>query len=82
MWKNSKNYISNNCIDFDTEQGTFREADWRQQKPLLKLARNSERQYTEEGKSVRNLLTEYFNNEGRVSFQDRMMEVLGSRNTE
>lgn len=77
--KKSKNYITNNCVDReDFESATLRGGLWRQEQTLLDV--NQCNQYlsnTEEGKTVRNIFKEYFNDVGSVDFQERMINVLG-----
>lgn len=71
-------YISHSNIDSENIRlGTFREGDWRQTSaPLVSLQRSSNRQRNEDGNIVRNKFMDYFNSVGRVSFQDRMIDVV------
>lgn len=74
--KKSANYVTRNCVDReDTEDNTFRPGDWRVNDISIGLNR-SERQRTADGNAVRQIFTEYFNNQGRVDFQERMINVL------
>ncbi|XP_045494191.1 uncharacterized protein LOC123693234 [Colias croceus] len=74
--KKSSNYITRNCVDTeDTETCTFRPGDWRLNDNLVGLNR-TERQRTADGNSVRQIFTEYFNNQGRVHFQERMINTM------
>lgn len=74
--KKSANYVTRNCVDReDTEDNTFRPGDWRVNDISVGLNR-SERQRTADGNAVRQIFTEYFNNQGRVDFQERMINVL------
>lgn len=78
--KSSKNYISNNCVDAeDIINDTFQDGAWRQQNNMLQLTQNSQNRLTDDGKNVRNIFLNYFNNEGSVPFQDKMINVLGAR---
>ncbi|KAL4720393.1 hypothetical protein ACJJTC_002055 [Scirpophaga incertulas] len=49
--------------------------DWRLNDNSVSLNR-TERQRTADGNSVRQIFTEYFNNQGRVHFQERMINTL------
>lgn len=74
--KRSTNYITRNCVDLeDIENNTFRPGDWRQNDNSVGLNR-TERQRTADGNAVRQIFTEYFNDQGRVDFQERMINVL------
>lgn len=74
--KKSCNYLTRNCVDLeDTEKYTFRPGDWRQNDNSVSVNR-TERQRTADGNSVRQIFTEYFNDQGRVDFQERMINVL------
>lgn len=43
---------------------------------LVSLEQCSVRERNEEGNNVRNIFTNYFNEQGRVSFQENMMRVI------
>lgn len=74
--KRSCNYITRNCVDVeDIEKYTFRPGDWRQSDISVAVDR-TERQRTTDGNVVRQIYTDYFNNQGRVDFQERMINVL------
>lgn len=78
--KKSSNYITRNCVDIgintiSTETCAFRPGDWRLNDNSVGLNR-TERQRTADGDSVRQIFTEYFNNQGRVHFQERMINTL------
>ncbi|CAF4891341.1 unnamed protein product [Pieris macdunnoughi] len=73
--KKSRPYMTRNCVDFeDVEQHTFRPGDWRQND--ISIGLRSERERTEVGRQVRQIFTDHFNGEGRVDFQERMINVL------
>lgn len=74
--KKSTNYVTGNCVDReDTTNNTFRPGDWRNNNISVNLNR-TDRQRTAEGNAARQIFTEYFNNQGRVDFQERMINVL------
>lgn len=76
----SVNYITNSCIDNeDVENYILQPGQWRQENELLPLLKNNQRQQTEVGKEVRNIFTNYFNGPGSVHFQERMVNVLSTR---
>lgn len=73
--KKSRPYMTRNCVDFeDVEQHTFRPGDWRQND--ISIGLRSEREHTEVGRQVRQIYTDHFNGDGRVDFQERMINVL------
>lgn len=80
--KKSKSYLTPTCVDSeDVENCTFKSGTWRQAiDQLTPLQRNIQRP-SNDGKQIRNILTEYFNGEGKVTFQDRMVNISVSNKT-
>lgn len=76
--RKSKSYITNNCIDTENIiDSTFCFGDWRKEtEGLVSLADISEKERNNEGNSVRNKFTNYFNGQGRVPFQEDMLKVV------
>lgn len=75
--RKSPNYITNSSLDYeDIENGTFHEADWHLENHFLPLERRNPHSVKKKtGEKVRQNFIEYFNGEGNVSFQDRMINV-------
>lgn len=73
----SSTYLTENCIDTeDTNNLTFRQGDWHKINSLIPLEQCTIRERNEEGNNVRNMFTNYFNGQERVSFQENMMRVI------
>lgn len=77
--KRSKTYVTPTCVDReDLDRCSLNTGTWRQATTqLTPLQRNIQRP-SSDGKQIRNTLTQYFNGEGRVSFQDRMANVIST----
>jgi len=71
--KSSTYYTSANYIDLeDTETGNIIQGQWRQIGEMVPLQRSQS--YTpQDAKLVRDKYKEYFNNEGKVCFQENMI---------
>ncbi|XP_063388799.1 uncharacterized protein LOC134674612 [Cydia fagiglandana] len=78
--KTSSNYVTTNCVDGeDTKNISFRPGDWRRNDISVGIVNTdgrTDRQRTAEGNAVRQKFTEYFNNQGRVDFQERMINLV------
>lgn len=66
-------YTSSQVLDFeDIETGCIiREAEWRSQPQMIGLQVGNQRQAAQSAKEARNKYLSYFNNQGRVPWQDR-----------
>ncbi|KAL4705475.1 hypothetical protein ACJJTC_017335 [Scirpophaga incertulas] len=71
-------YITHKFVDREnTTKATFRKGDWRTiTDGLTPLQHLSDNQRNTEGNEVRDKFMKYFNAEGRVSFQDKMVNVV------
>lgn len=68
--------MTTTCVDYeDVQKYTFRKADCRKLNSLTPLEQIQERN-TNEGQRVRSTLMEYFNNAGKVTFQDKMVDIV------
>lgn len=74
----SNTYMTDSCIDTEnTNDLTFRPGDWRAECfELVSLAQRNEKQRNDEGNDVRNKFKAYFNGQGRVPFQEDMLQVI------
>ncbi|XP_055846366.1 uncharacterized protein LOC129912239 [Episyrphus balteatus] len=69
----SLDYITQKCVDReDFESGTLAPGNWRQEDEFLPLETQNPRRATNSAKDIRNKLKDYYNNEGKVSFQNKM----------
>lgn len=78
--KQGTNYISQNNVDREnTATGTFEQGDWRSTSDgFTSLQYRYNNQRNNEATIIRNKFTSYFISEGRVDFQDRMINVVPS----
>jgi hypothetical protein len=70
-----QNYTPPHSLDSEnTEDGSITQGDWRNNNiQFVPLQLNHNRHYAEEAKEIREKLKRYFNNEGKVLWQDRMV---------
>lgn len=69
----SSNYITQRCVDReDFENGILIPGNWREGDVLLPLDTHNSGRPTNSAKDIRNKLKEYYNNEGKISFQNKM----------
>lgn len=85
---NNRKYINKRSLDIENvPESSFEPANWRKKTdnkniewqethPLVSLRPLKKNQRNEQGTQVRQSFTNYFNNEGVVSFQERMMSVV------
>lgn len=78
LGKKSSSYINGTFVDLENIPTTsFHRGDWRQETAgLVPLAQINERRRNEEGNKIRDTFAHYFNREGSVDFQDRMINVV------
>lgn len=85
--RNSKDYLNEESLDVeDVNSFRFKAASWRLKQeggmqwgdthPLLSLKQGPETTPDSRGEIVRDMFTKYFNNEGKVPFQDLMVNVV------
>lgn len=77
LLKKNNQYVSKSSFDReDTENCAFHPGKWRDTTPMVPLCQSNAKERYGEGNKIRQIFTNYFNNEGSVSFQDKMIEVL------
>ncbi|XP_046386856.1 putative nuclease HARBI1 [Ischnura elegans] len=72
----NQRYVNESSFDReDVDNISFQQGEWRQLPSLVPLCQSTTRERYEEGNRVRHIFTRYFNNEGRVTFQEQMIRV-------
>ena len=66
-------YMPPGSVDNENEDGSIRSGDWRVHEALLPLNQQGSNTYSKDAKEIRNSFCRYFNNEGHVSWQDKMV---------
>lgn len=76
--KTTPSYVPRNFVDREnTKKSTFRKGHWRNNTDgLTPLQHVNNSQRNNEGNDVRDKFMNYFNTEGKVSFQDKMANVV------
>lgn len=70
-------YVTDTSVDNeDVTNLVFRPGEWRETHSLVPLCQTNVRQRNEAGNEVRNTFTTYFNNEGKLSFQEDMLRII------
>lgn len=69
-----QSYTPSRSLDFENiENGTIEEGEWRQDMNLSSLQTSQNRHPTDDAKQIREHFKNYFNNEGIVHWQNRMI---------
>jgi len=72
--RKSASYICQGSMDMEyEEEGRIIEGSWRTQEPLINLQHGNNRNSTELAKDIRNTYCQYFNNEGKIPWQDKFI---------
>lgn len=72
--RKSSSYICQGSMDMVyEEEGRIIEGSWRTQETLINLQHGNNRNSTELAKDIRNIYCQYFNNEGKIPWQDKFI---------
>lgn len=72
--RKSTSYICQGSMDMEYEEnGRTIEGSWRTQVPLFDLQHGNNRNSTELAKNIRNTYCQYFNNKGKIPWQDKFI---------